>query len=85
MHVPASLRVGAVMAAGLLIAASTLVSPTAVGAPANIAGMIVFLDPGHNGGNDASISRQLETDVTSARTTRDRTRPPPGSYRRWQS
>ena len=49
------------MAAGLLIAASTLVSPTAVGAPANIAGMIVFLDPGHNGGNDASISRQVPT------------------------
>src|SRR6202790_5920338 len=49
------------MAAGLLIAASTLVSPSAVGAPANIAGMIVFLDPGHNGANDASISRQVPT------------------------
>ena len=27
----------------------------------NIAGMIVFLDPGHNGANDASISRQVPT------------------------
>jgi N-acetylmuramoyl-L-alanine amidase len=61
VHVSASLRVGAVMAAGLLIAAPTLVSPTAAGAPANIAGMIVFLDPGHNGANDASISRQVPT------------------------
>jgi N-acetylmuramoyl-L-alanine amidase len=30
-------------------------------APANIAGKIVFLDPGHNGSNDASISRQVPT------------------------
>ena len=58
--VPASLRVGAAIAAGLLIAASTLVSPASA-APANIAGMIVFLDPGHNGSNDASISRQVPT------------------------
>jgi N-acetylmuramoyl-L-alanine amidase len=49
------------MAAGLLIAAPTLVSSTAAGAPANIAGMVVFLDPGHNGANDASISRQVPT------------------------
>ena len=48
------------MGAGLLIAASTLVSP-AWAAPANIAGMIVFLDPGHNGSNDGSISRQVPT------------------------
>jgi N-acetylmuramoyl-L-alanine amidase len=58
--VPASLRVGAAIAAGLLVAASTLVSPASA-APANIAGMIVFLDPGHNGSNDASISRQVPT------------------------
>jgi len=58
--VPASLRVGAAIAAGLLVAASTLVSPASA-APANIAGMIVFLDPGHNGSNDASISRQVST------------------------
>ena len=60
MHVPASLRVGAAMAAGLLIAASVITAP-ANAAPANIAGMIVFLDPGHNGANDASISRQVPT------------------------
>ena len=58
--VPASLRVGAAIATGLLVAASTLVSPASA-APANIAGMIVFLDPGHNGSNDASISRQVPT------------------------
>ena len=56
--VPASLRVGAAIAAGLLVAASTVVS-LASAAPANIAGMIVFLDPGHNGANDASINRQV--------------------------
>ncbi len=70
--VPARLRVGAtaalrsctVVAAGLLIAASTLVSPAvpvSEAAPANIAGKIVFLDPGHSGSNDASISRQVPT------------------------
>jgi N-acetylmuramoyl-L-alanine amidase len=58
--VPASLRVGAVIAASLLVAASTPASPTSA-APANIAGMVVFLDPGHNGANDASISRQVPT------------------------
>jgi N-acetylmuramoyl-L-alanine amidase len=58
VHVPATLRVGAAIAAGLLVAASTLASPVSA-APANIAGMIVFLDPGHNGANDASISRQV--------------------------
>ena len=57
---PASLRVGAVVATCLLIAASTFASPASA-APTNIAGMIVFLDPGHNGANDASISRQVPT------------------------
>ncbi|HKH52344.1 MAG TPA: Rv3717 family N-acetylmuramoyl-L-alanine amidase [Mycobacterium sp.] len=57
---PASLRVGAAIAVGLLVAASTLVGPASA-APANIAGMIVFLDPGHNGSNDGSISRQVTT------------------------
>ena len=60
MHVPACLRVGAAIATCLLVAASTLASPASA-APANIAGMIVFLDPGHNGSNDASISRQVPT------------------------
>jgi N-acetylmuramoyl-L-alanine amidase len=60
VHVPASLRVGVLTAACALIVASTLVTP-AYAAPAQIAGMIVFLDPGHNGSNDASISRQVPT------------------------
>ena len=45
------------------IVAAVTVAPTpqpAVAAP-GIAGMIVFLDPGHNGANDASISRQVPT------------------------
>lgn len=57
---PASLRVGAAIATSLLIAASTIAAPAAA-APANIAGKIVFLDPGHNGANDASISKQVPT------------------------
>lgn len=36
-------------------------TPPATAAPAGIAGMIVFIDPGHNGANDASISRQVPT------------------------
>jgi N-acetylmuramoyl-L-alanine amidase len=47
------------LAAALLVASSTPVLAQA--APANIAGKIVFLDPGHNGANDASISRQVPT------------------------
>lgn len=35
--------------------------PTATAVPSNIAGMVVFIDPGHNGSNDASISRQVPT------------------------
>ena len=57
---PACLRVGAAIATGLLVAASTLAAPASA-APANIAGMIVFLDPGHNGANDASIGKQVPT------------------------
>ncbi|HEX3286759.1 MAG TPA: Rv3717 family N-acetylmuramoyl-L-alanine amidase [Mycobacterium sp.] len=56
----ATLRVGATAAACLIVAASTIASPASA-APANIAGMIVFLDPGHNGANDSSISRQVPT------------------------
>jgi N-acetylmuramoyl-L-alanine amidase len=58
--VSAILRVGVTAAACLVVAASTLASPASA-APANIAGMIVFLDPGHNGANDNSISRQVPT------------------------
>jgi N-acetylmuramoyl-L-alanine amidase len=49
------------MAAGLLVATSASALPAATAAPASIAGRIVFLDPGHNGANDASISRQVPT------------------------
>jgi len=42
-------------------AATPATAPVAQGAPSNIAGMIVFLDPGHNGANDASLSRQVPT------------------------
>ena len=44
-----------------MLVASTLTSPLAHAAPTNIAGMIVFLDPGHNGANDASLTKQVPT------------------------
>jgi N-acetylmuramoyl-L-alanine amidase len=47
------------MATGILVGASMLSIPMSAAVPANIAGMIVFLDPGHNGANDASITRQV--------------------------
>lgn len=53
----ASLRVVAATSAGVVLAASCLSAPVAQAAP--IAGMIVFLDPGHNGANDASLTRQV--------------------------
>jgi N-acetylmuramoyl-L-alanine amidase len=51
------------MAVGLLVAVSLgpVGVPTAAAAPSNIAGMIVFLDPGHNGANDASLTKQVPT------------------------
>ena len=42
------------------LAASPL-APTTHAAPGSIAGMIVFLDPGHNGANDAGMTRQVPT------------------------
>jgi N-acetylmuramoyl-L-alanine amidase len=45
---------------GLSTLAASLNAPTAR-AGSNVAGAIVFLDPGHNGANDASISRQVPT------------------------
>ncbi len=54
-------RVGAAAAAAVLVTASLISAPHTAAQPANIAGMIVFLDPGHNGANDASISRQVPT------------------------
>jgi N-acetylmuramoyl-L-alanine amidase len=60
-----SRRVGIKLLVGLLVAASTAIMPTATptawAVPSNIAGMVVFIDPGHNGSNDASISRQVPT------------------------
>ncbi len=53
------------MVVAALVAASTVLvpttTPTAQAAPSNIAGMVVFIDPGHNGANDASIGRQVPT------------------------
>jgi N-acetylmuramoyl-L-alanine amidase len=64
VHVRVSLRVGSrkitAIAAGLIAATSAFAIPTANAAP-SIAGRIVFLDPGHNGANDASLSKQVPT------------------------
>jgi N-acetylmuramoyl-L-alanine amidase len=53
-------RVVAAACTAMLLAASTVTSPLAHAVP-NIAGMIVFLDPGHNGANDASLTKQVPT------------------------
>jgi len=53
------LRVGAAAAAAVIVAASLVEAPQVHAQPTSIAGRIVFLDPGHNGANDASISRQV--------------------------
>jgi N-acetylmuramoyl-L-alanine amidase len=49
------------MVGSLLVAVSAVVIPTATADPYNIAGMVVFIDPGHNGSNDGSINRQVPT------------------------
>ena len=54
-----STRVGIRSLLGVLIAAAAIIIPTATAAPSNIAGMVVVIDPGHNGSNDASINRQV--------------------------
>ena len=54
-------RVVAAASAGLLMAASSLAAPVSHAAPGSVAGMIVFLDPGHNGANDANMTRQVPT------------------------
>jgi N-acetylmuramoyl-L-alanine amidase len=56
-----SRRVGIKLVVGALAAASTAITPTANAVPSNISGMVVFIDPGHNGSNDASIGRQVTT------------------------
>jgi N-acetylmuramoyl-L-alanine amidase len=56
------LRVGIAAAAAAIVGAALVDAPHvphANAAPADIAGMIVFLDPGQNGANDASITRQV--------------------------
>ncbi|KGI70170.1 Rv3717 family N-acetylmuramoyl-L-alanine amidase [Mycolicibacterium rufum] len=53
------MRVGAIVAAGVVVAASTPASP-AHAAPSNIAGMIVFLDPGHQA-SMPDMGRQVPT------------------------
>jgi N-acetylmuramoyl-L-alanine amidase len=45
---------------GLSPLATALVAP-GTAAASSVAGRIVFLDPGHNGANDASINRQVPT------------------------
>ncbi|HEY7051000.1 MAG TPA: Rv3717 family N-acetylmuramoyl-L-alanine amidase [Mycobacterium sp.] len=55
------LRVGIAAVTAVLVTASLVEAPHAPALPASIAGKIVFLDPGHNGANDASISRQVPT------------------------
>lgn len=57
----APMRVVAATSVGVLLAAFSLTSAVAHSAPGSVAGMIVFLDPGHNGANDASMTRQVPT------------------------
>jgi N-acetylmuramoyl-L-alanine amidase len=56
-----SLRVGIRILICVLVTVSAAVIPNASAVPSNIAGMVVFIDPGHNGANDASIGRQVTT------------------------
>ncbi|OBJ70692.1 Rv3717 family N-acetylmuramoyl-L-alanine amidase [Mycobacterium sp. 1274756.6] len=60
MRAPVLPRVGVAILSGLLAVATVALPARAVAAP-NVAGKIVFLDPGHNGANDASINRQVPT------------------------
>lgn len=55
------MRVVAATSTALLLAASSLAAPAGHAAPGSVAGMIVFLDPGHNGANDAAMTRQVPT------------------------
>jgi N-acetylmuramoyl-L-alanine amidase len=65
VRIPHRLRVGAAAALAavgvLTVGTAAPTIPIAAAAPGNIAGMIVFLDPGHNGANDSSIGRQVPT------------------------
>ncbi|MBI3689428.1 MAG: N-acetylmuramoyl-L-alanine amidase, partial [Mycolicibacterium aromaticivorans] len=54
-------RVVAAACTSVMLVVSTVTSPLVHAAPTSIAGMIVFLDPGHNGANDASLNKQVPT------------------------
>jgi N-acetylmuramoyl-L-alanine amidase len=56
---PVGHRSIAVLLAFSVCAQLTIVSASPASAAPNIAGMAVFLDPGHNGAQDASINRQV--------------------------
>lgn len=51
----------ATAAIGILLATAAPITIPTAAAASPLAGKIVFLDPGHNGANDASISRQVPT------------------------
>ncbi|WP_420108117.1 Rv3717 family N-acetylmuramoyl-L-alanine amidase [Mycolicibacter arupensis] len=58
MRVPVLVRVGTAIITGLMVAA--VVPSPSLASAAPIAGMIVFLDPGHSGSGDpAALSRQV--------------------------
>ena len=57
MHGQATFRRSAALCALLMILRVFVFAPAR--ADAAIEGMTVFLDPGHNGANDASIARQV--------------------------
>ncbi|WP_264001877.1 N-acetylmuramoyl-L-alanine amidase, partial [Mycolicibacterium gadium] len=54
-------RVVASTCTAVLVVLSQALTPLSHAAPTSIAGMIVFLDPGHNGANDASLTKQVPT------------------------
>ncbi|BBX20685.1 N-acetylmuramoyl-L-alanine amidase [Mycolicibacter terrae] len=60
MRVSVLWRVGVAITTGLVVAAALPSAPLSSAAPGSIAGMIVFLDPGHSGAGDpAALSRQV--------------------------
>lgn len=62
MHLPVLVRlgrIGSILTTGVVVAALVPTTPVSA-APSNIAGMIVFLDPGHSGLADpATVGRQV--------------------------
>lgn len=59
MFAPLRVATSVAMSVAVVFAASSVAAPVTQAAPGSVAGMIVFLDPGHNGANDASIARQV--------------------------